>query len=586
MEILDAAPTLPRFAETDQPAILAGRRPSLGEFLDASVSEGWWNTTLGTGGARGRVQREAEESPQPLSREEWDASPYRRQGLAWDERMTEGRAAAMARIYDENRYRRALMAARDPGAFEVALGFGGQLVGSIPDPVNFVPVAGPVTRALRAGSVALDGGGIAARALGGAARALEGPGIGAAALRGGVEGLAGNAMAAPFVYGTQAQFGDEVTFGKVATDLALGALIGAGFGAGARALAGIAGPDPRAAVRTLDAVAADLAAGRAPEVPAAIVARAVEDAVVRSAPVSAEPLIRTADAPSLAGLPTRPDGSPLTRDEFEAELATRRGTTVEAERAALAAAKADAARAEAADAKADTLVRWIIRNGGLRDDGGEVLAMLGGTTRTRPGLISRNGMAPDVAALRAREAGFFGDFTVRTDASGAGLEPDRLMPSDLFDAIDAELRGNGARRAGSQGIDPAVQRDRADRMEQDHEAVLSEAYDWYRQAVEVQRRLASLPQGVRDDVAERASVMEFEGGMPRDQATVRAAEDAATADPILAAAMREIEAMRADGRFTDADEAVLRAGDEVAAETIGVAKGLEEAAVCMIQRAA
>jgi hypothetical protein len=575
-DFLDIAPSLPRYGAEAEDALLRGRRPALGEFLGGNVGEGWWNTTLGTGGALGEAAAEGQRAPEPIARDAWRYHPLWREGIAWDERMTEGRAAAMARTFDENRYRRAMMQARDAGAFETVLGFGGMLVGAIPDPVNWIPVAGPLARLARMGEAAAEAG-LAARLTGGAARVLERPGVGGSAIRGSVDALGGNIASAPFVYGVQSQFGDEITFDSVVTDLALGALIGAGFGAGSGLVARLReGMDQRAAVRVLDAAARDVAAGRAPDLPAALVRRTVEDAVVRAAPERAAWMVGPADSP-LAGLPVRPDGAPLTREEFSRVLMDREGTTPET----LAAAEQGAQRAADQAAKADTLVRWLIRNGGVRDDGGGLMQSLGGTARTRPGLVNnRAGMSPDDAVRAAREAGFFDDFEARADA------PDTLTPNELFAAVDAELRGEGARRVHSHGVQPNPERNAGERMRERRRGEEDEAYRWYAEAVAVQRRLRDLPESIRDDIAERAAIMEAEGGLLREEATARAGREGAAADPELQAALAEIEALRAEGRLGAADDAVLRAGDEAAAELRAVADGLEGAAACMLRGAA
>jgi hypothetical protein len=576
-DLNDLAPTLPDYARRDVDAITTTRRPSMGEFLGASVGEGWWGTTLGTMGALGQVAQEEQRDPTPLDQDAWKASPFFRQGIPYDERMTAGRARALAETFDANRYRRSLMDARNPGLFESVLGFGGQLVGAIPDPLNFVPIAGPAGRGLRA-----------AGAVGAAAR-LEAPTLGAYVARGVVDATGGNILAAPFIYGQQEQFGEEVTWNRVLTDLAIGALIGAGFGAIGRGLAGRIEPDAAASARIMDAAARDIAAGRPVDVPPAMMRATVEDAVIRAAPPEAAPFVRTTEVDGnvtrALDLPTRPDGKPLTRAEFEEEFARREGMSLDEWRAA----KRDERAAEDARRGEQTLVKWIIQNGGLRDDRGDLLSMLGGKTTARIGLINNQarrftpdgtatygGMPMDQAAIAAREAGFFND-------RRAGSGSDDLSPSDLMDAIDAELRGTGARYADGQGVEPL--RRNAPR-EDATAAAVDDAYGWYQAALDVRARLVAMPAATREAVAERAGVREFEGGQGSDEALVRGAGDVAANDPDLAVALRTVDALRAEGRLNAADEAALRAGDDAAAETESLARGLEEAGACLLRRAA
>lgn len=564
LDVMETAPELPRYAREDVDEILAGRRPSFGEFMGASVREGWFNSTLGTGGALAGVERATEANPDPLARHEWEASQWWRQGVPWDDRMTAGRARALAEVFDENRYRRQVMSARDPGLLEAALGFGGQLAGSIPDPVNFLPIAGPVARGARAaGAVRV-------------AAALEAPGVAGGLARGAAEGFGGNLAVAPVLYPAQATLGEEVTFGRVVTDLAVGAFIGAGFGGLGAALSrsGVS-PDPATAARTLDLAARDIAAGRPAELPRGLVVREIEDTLFRSAPDSAAPMIReTVEGGRVSrslDIPTRPDGGPLSREAFETEFARRQGTTVEAQQAAMDAER----RAQAAEGQQQSLVSWLVSRGGLRDDGGDMAALMG-TNRARPGLVSREGMAPDMAALEAREAGFFNDMPNLAD------RPDSLTPRDLYDAIDAELRGLGARRMDGAGIE-ARQGMSPDRMAADWERAVDEAHEWYLAAHHAQRQIERLSEPARVDVQERIGIME-DSGASREAATLDAVRG--SDDPEVKAIMAQIESLRAEGRLTDADLGALRAADEAAAEMDAVANGLEQAGACLLRNLA
>jgi hypothetical protein len=564
LDMMEVAPELPRYARDDVDQILAGRRPTMGEFLGASVREGWWGTLFGLNRTMVDTERAAQADPEPLPRHEWEASQYWRQGVQWDERMTVGRARAMAEVFDENRYRRQVMAARDPGLLEAALGFGAQMGGAVFTPENFLPIAGPVTRGLRAAGATR------------VAAALEAPGLAGGAARGAVEGFGGNLAVAPIVYPLQTQFGDEVTFGRVVTDLAVGAVIGAGFGTLGAALSRAgATPDPVASARTLGLAARDVAAGRPPELPRDLVVRNIEDTLFRSAPDSAAPMIRETVEGGVVSrtldIPTRPDGAPLSREEFEAEFARREGTTVEAQRQAFE----DQRRTMAADARQKSLVQWIVDNGGLRDDGSDVSTLMG-SNRARPGLISQRVMAPDMAAIEARNAGFFNDIP------NIANRPDALTVRDLYEAIDAELRGLGERRQGGFGVETR-QGMSADRMEAEWSRSVDEAHEWYLAAHHAQRQIARLSEPARVDLEERIGIME-DGGATREAATLDAVRG--SDDPEVQAIMAQIEALRADGRLTDADMAALRAADEAAAEMEAVANGLEQAGACLLRNLA
>lgn len=128
-----------------------------------------------------------------------------------------------------------------------------------------------------------------------------------------------------------------------------------------------------------------------------------------------------------------------------------------------------------------SLVAFLIKAGGLRDDGGDVLQLLGGKHRTRPGLISRRGRTLDRAAMLAVEAGFFPQHEfaergavvcegARGGAREAGTAAETMTPAILLDALDAELRGRPLYRDGAapeRTADPdkeAADREAADRV--------------------------------------------------------------------------------------------------------------------------
>lgn len=515
-ESLDSYPTLPDYANED-PSVPIGRRPGFGEYMRASLQEGWWGTTLGAVGAQVRAGDAADANPEPLQRHEWEASAYWRQGVPWDDRMTVGRAQAIAETFDENRYRRRLMDARNPGMLEWGIGFLGQMGGAVADPVNFLPVAGPAARAFRFGESLSSP---LSRAAGAAATALERPGLVGGFTRGAAEGVVGNAVAAPYVYSVQQQFGDEVTWGRVVTDLAVGGLIGGAFGAAFnRAGAGrLIEPDPIMATRILDSVANDMAAGRAVEFPAGLARTITDDAVARAAPPEAAPFLRATDDGAgtvtyRPDLPTRPDGTPLTREEFDVEMASRRQEEVAREQVA---------------------------------------------------------STPNAIAARAAP-----DMSVRAEAA----------PQRAATAATATATPNAP--TARETVAPFSHSDRA--------------YQWYVEALELtraQERMAMPPADPMMATPARRAAMA--GDMPdrinAPRAGAQAAGEAAAgraggparagkadADPVLGLATNEIEAMRAAGRFTEADAALLRAGNEAADEMDSISRGLTEAGACTLR---
>jgi hypothetical protein len=91
-----------------------------------------------------------------------------------------------------------------------------------------------------------------------------------------------------------------------------------------------------------------------------------------------------------------------------------------------------------------SLVQFLRRNGGLRNEGGEIGNMMGGTARTMPGFMNQQGMTLDQAA----EAAFQGGYLRGTRYSESG--PGGATQRDLLDALDAELRGEAKNYAGGE----------------------------------------------------------------------------------------------------------------------------------------
>jgi hypothetical protein len=102
-----------------------------------------------------------------------------------------------------------------------------------------------------------------------------------------------------------------------------------------------------------------------------------------------------------------------------------------------------------------SLIDFLIKSGGLRDTGGEVLELLGGDPRTRPGLINnQTGVDLDVRTKRGfkRKAGSGTEDEAGPLAAAAGYFPEqgaRLragekfdMKNDLLEGIRQELAGN------------------------------------------------------------------------------------------------------------------------------------------------
>ncbi|HXA22749.1 MAG TPA: LPD38 domain-containing protein [Acetobacteraceae bacterium] len=156
-----------------------------------------------------------------------------------------------------------------------------------------------------------------------------------------------------------------------------------------------------------------------------------------------------------------PDAYRSAADADAARVAAEPGRAAEAADRAEASAEPQAAETDAApptepgtpDAsplqreppEPERLASFLKRMGGVQDPGGDIASTLGGA-RFRPGLINRNGLTQDDAALQAWEHGFFPEF-------GETRPP----INDLLNALDEDLRGNNRYSSQDQGALEAYQ---------------------------------------------------------------------------------------------------------------------------------
>jgi hypothetical protein len=307
---------LPRPRAADPAAIaraMEAYETPLWAQLDAHLGEGWYNlrASLGLVAAAlppaSREHQEAMRRAMPrsvatgldraapaLAEDDWKASPWYRPGVPWDPAMTEARARAIAEEADDRTYRRWLIAQSPDSLWRGALGFGAELAVQFANPVNYVPVLGPATRAALAARLGVVAGRAAAAT---------------------AENVALSAALAPVFYGGRAKLGDDTAFADVVLDLTLagafGAVLGAGHGLYARWRQAPGPPGPRAlrpgedpgespgvaplidarlvgdAQMLLDRAATGIAEGRPAAVPPALV-RELADRVQRAAERTAD----------------------------------------------------------------------------------------------------------------------------------------------------------------------------------------------------------------------------------------------------------------------------------------------------------
>ena len=140
-----------------------------------------------------------------MNHDEWLNSPYYREGLPFDNRMTRARADFKATEFDKQEYRNRLRDNRENGVGTFALALGGGLLGSAPDPTNYIPVFGSAFKA-----AALTRG----------ANIMRRAGVGA------LDAALMTAITEPVIMDSRSQFGDDITLAEGLLDIALGAALG------------------------------------------------------------------------------------------------------------------------------------------------------------------------------------------------------------------------------------------------------------------------------------------------------------------------------------------------------------------------
>lgn len=154
-----------------------------------------------------------------LNEEAYKASASYRKDIPWDAGMTDTRAAALAAMDDAKKVRE-FYAQKRP-----FVSFLGNMAGQALDPINYVPVAGPLVKAAAIGRF----GRIAGEALTAAADAAS-----------------NTAVFGAVTADTRAKYGDDVSWQSTVSQIATAALIGGAFGT----IAGAAGRHVDARIRS------------------------------------------------------------------------------------------------------------------------------------------------------------------------------------------------------------------------------------------------------------------------------------------------------------------------------------------------
>ena len=143
--------------------------------------------------------------------EQWQSSEFFREGLKFEEQMTEGQARLLAERYDRS-ISYGQLAARADSLGDYGAIFGGMFIGSVPDPINFIPWLGFAKKGKQAKSL------------------IDATTRGRAALRGSAEASLGAAAFHPLFALEKGAYQEEYDISMALVDVGLAAGIGAGLG--------------------------------------------------------------------------------------------------------------------------------------------------------------------------------------------------------------------------------------------------------------------------------------------------------------------------------------------------------------------
>jgi hypothetical protein len=223
--------------------------PSAGQMFKMGFGAGLDDTTLGLLTSI-NVMDQAENAP-VLTKEDWEASKFYDPEIKWDESFTTPKARLLKERRDRERELGFLMDRAGMGA--TASFYAGALVGTVPDPVNYIPFVGIASKAKSAavlGKIAQSG-----RLGRGATTAAD--------------AVLGTAIIQPLVFAERDTYQLKYDTRDALTELGLA--LGLGFGLGA-ALGRVHPKDPDPAVRAQEGTVTvngkgdiEIKEGRAPD---------------------------------------------------------------------------------------------------------------------------------------------------------------------------------------------------------------------------------------------------------------------------------------------------------------------------------
>jgi len=180
--------------------------------------------------------------------------------------------------------------------------------------------------------------------------------------------------------------------------------------------------------------------------------------------------------------------------------------------------------------KAPSFLDYIVRGGGIADDGGEVMQALGGARSTKPGLVSSGGRSAD-------------DWGERLVEASGGTLTERPTPNEVLDWIDAAVRGEDPWWWRETRVDEA--KARASQMATVWEEALNRAGAAMPQTIaDVAKMLRGEQQAAGGGAVSLADLDRILGEMEAAGATVPAAGRADQVEGMLAGERAAIQKLR------------------------------------------
>lgn len=208
--------------------------PTFDQLLSASIGVGFDMTS---GAALSRIIDFKTPGDSPImSKDQYKGSKFFREGIEHFDSMTESHAEILADKHD-TREKRNFILGHAKGGLDFSLVLAGGLLGSIPDPVNFIPIFGvgaKIAQVAKLGKVAKKLRTISE------ARTLS---IGGRTLRSSAEATIGAGATIPFIAKAEQLEQGDFDMRMVASILGFSAVIGGGFGALSHAFRGITTKD-------------------------------------------------------------------------------------------------------------------------------------------------------------------------------------------------------------------------------------------------------------------------------------------------------------------------------------------------------